>query len=311
MKKMSLIIATAFLCLFTAADTYAAAKTIRVLTIGNSFADNALTYLPQIVEAAGRKLIVGRANLGGCTLERHWKHVAQHEENPDGKIGSPYRGGKYSLKDMLTKDKWDFITIQQVSYKSHDLKTYQPFADNLHAYIRKHAPDAKILAHQIWAYRIDDPRFKPANKGKEPHTHRVMYEQVRKAYHTLAKKLDLGILPSGDAMFLADTDKKWGYLIDKNFDTSTATYPNRPDQTHSLHTGWFWRKEKDGTRKLKLDGHHAGTSGKYLLGCVWFESFFGESVVMNKFVPNGIEADYAKFLRTIAHQAVTRNETSH
>ena len=257
MKKISLLIATACVCLSTTVDSQAAAKTIRLLTIGNSFAENALIYLPQIVEASGKKLIVGRANLGGCTLERHWKHVAQHEADPDGKGGSPYRGGKYSLKDMLTKDKWDFITIQQVSYKSHDPKTYQPFADNLHAYIKKHAPAAKIVAHQIWAYRIDDPRFKPANKGREPHTHRVIYEQVRQAYHSLAKKLDLGILPSGDAMFLADIDKEWGYQVDKGFDFENATYPSRPSQTYSLHTGWFWKKEKGGSALLDSLNWHS------------------------------------------------------
>lgn len=304
MKRISPLYALLLAALLCPTGILGAAKTVRVLTIGNSFAENALTYLPQIVEASGNKLIVGRANLGGCTLERHWKHVAQHEANPDGKNGSPYRGGKYSLKDMLTKDKWDFITIQQVSYKSHDLKTYQPFADNLHAYIKKHAPDAKIMAHQIWAYRIDDPRFKAANKGKEPHTHRMMYDQVRNAYHTLAGRLDLGMLPSGDAMFLADTNRKWGYRIDRDFNFEQANYPNLPDQSRSLHTGWYWRKEKDGSRRLKLDGHHASAAGKYLLGCVWFEAFFGESALTISFSPKVIDVDHAEFLRNSAHRAV-------
>ncbi len=280
-------------------------KTVRLLTIGNSFAENALTYLPQIVEAAGHKLVVGRANLGGCTLERHWKHVARFEAEPSDKDGSPYGGGKHSLKELLTKDEWDFITIQQVSYKSHDLQTYQPFADNLHGYIRKHAPNATILVHQIWAYRIDDPRFKPANEGREPHTHAVMYQQVRQAYHTLAGKLKLKVLPSGDAMYRADTDKKWGYRVDRTFDFENATFPNLPDQTHSLHAGWFWRKQNDGTRELRIDGHHASSAGKYLLGCVWFETFFNENVVGNNFVPKGIDSEYAEFLQRTAHVTVS------
>jgi hypothetical protein len=173
------------------------------------------------------------------------------------------------------------------------------------SYIREHAPNATILVHQIWAYRIDDPRFKPANEGREPHTHTVMYQQVRQAYHTLAGKLILNVLPSGDAMYRADTDENWGYRIDSEFDFENATYPNLPNQTHSLHAGWYWRTQKDGTRELRMDGHHASSAGKYLLGCVWFETFFNENVVGNSYVPKGIDSKYAEFLQKTAHETVS------
>ena len=303
--KLMIAVAITLISVITASDVQAEQKTVRLLTIGNSFAENALTYLPQIVESAGHKLIVGRANLGGCTLERHWKHAEQFEADPTAREGSPYGGGKHSLKDLLTRDEWDFVTIQQVSFKSHDLQTYQPFADNLFGYIRKHAPDATILVHQIWAYRIDDPRFKPASKGREPHTHAVMYQQVREAYHTLAGKLNLKLLPSGDAMYRADTDKNWGYRIDSQFDFENATYPNLPDQTHSLHAGWSWRKQNDGSQELRMDGHHASSAGKNLLGCVWFETLFNEKVVGNRFVPKDIDSNYAEFLQQTAHVTVS------
>ena len=162
------------------------------------------------------------------------------------------------------------------------------------------------MAHQIWAYRVDDKRFIPANKGVEPHTHKVMFEQVRKAYHALAKELDIGIVPSGGAMFLADTDAKWGYQPDTSFDFKNAKHPALPDQTHSLHTGWRWKKQKNEKHTLGMDGHHASAAGKYLLGCVWFEVFFGESVVENAFVPRDLSPDYAEFLRKTAHQAVSK-----
>ncbi len=282
----------------------AASKTVRLLTVGNSFADNALTFLPQLAEAGGHELIVGRANLGGCTLERHWRHAAAYEADSSDKEGSPYRGGKRSLSDLLKQDNWDYVTIQQVSYKSHDPATYQPYADNLHRYIRERAPQARIVAHQIWAYRVDDPRFVPANKGREPHTHREMYEQVRKAYHALAARLDLGIVPSGDAMYLADTDARWGYRPDADFVIAKAKAPSLPKQKHSLHRGWYWRKGKDGAQSLKIDGHHASQAGQYLLGCVWYETFFGESVEENAFVPKGLDKAHARFLRRTAHKAV-------
>ena len=286
-------------------QTLAEPKTVRLLTVGNSFAQNALQFLPEIAEAAGHQLIVGEANLGGCTLERHWKHVTLYEANSSDKEGSPYRGSK-SLDALLASDKWDFVTVQQVSFRSHDLEGFYPHGSDLCHYIRERADGARLMAHQTWAYRIDDPRFKPTNEGKEPHTHQVMYEQVRAAYHQFAKDLDLGILPSGDAMYLADTDPKWGYRPDSEFDFKSAEYPALPMQPHSLHTGWHWKKADDGTRSLKIDGHHANRSGQYLLGCVWFEVLFDQSVVDNTFVPDGLDADYAKFLRDVAHKAVAR-----
>tara|TARA_R110002096_G_scaffold59069_4_gene148320 strand:+ start:3314 stop:4234 length:921 start_codon:yes stop_codon:yes gene_type:complete len=282
-------------------------KTVRVLTVGNSFAVNALTYLPDLAEAAGHELIAGRANLGGCTFERHWRHVAAFEKDPESKDGSPYGGGSLSLHDYLKRETWDFVTIQQVSFRSHDLSTYYPYARDLYNYIKDRAPDAKILAHQIWAYRVDDPRFVPKNKGKEPSTQEEMYRQVREAYHTLAAELELdGIIPSGDAMFMADTDPKWGYKPDADFDFEDAEAPARPNQDHSLHAGWYWKKGDDGTKKLRIDGHHASNAGKYLLGCVWFEVLFGESVVENSFVPKDFDPDYARFLRQTAHDAVAK-----
>ena len=280
----------------------ASAKTVSILTIGNSFAENALSVLPRIASAAGHRLVAGRANLGGCTLERHWKHMSAYEADPEDPKGSPY--GTRSLKELLTQKTWDVVTLQQVSWLSHNPASYEPYISDLHAYVSKHAPQAKIYIHQIWAYRNDDPRYTPKNEGKQPHTHQVMYEQVREANHTYATKLGIGILPSGDAMYRADTDLKWGYQPDTTYDFSQATHPALPNQSHSLHSGWRWKKQKDGSHKLYMDGHHANRNGEYLIGCTWFEVLFGESVVNNSYAPKGMAPEYAQFLRQTAHDAV-------
>ena len=304
---MPRIASTLFLVFLLSVSAQSAfSKTVRLLTIGNSFAENALTYLPQIVEASDNTLVFEKANLGGCSLQRHWNHVAKYQANATDPQGRPYSNGRYSLAKHLTNEEWDFISIQQVSWQSHDLSTYYPYITDLHSFIRKAAPQAKLLAHQIWAYRVDDPRFIPENQGKEPHTQKVMYEQVRKAYHHIAKEFGLGILPSGDAMYLADTNPKWGYRTDTSFDAKKVQYPVLPDQTHSVHAGWRWRKRNDESYQLRMDGHHASDAGKYLLGCVWFEVFFGESIVGNQFIPEGIDSDYARFLQETAHQAVAK-----
>jgi len=71
-----------------------------------------------------------------------------------------------------------------------------------------------------------------------------------------------------------------------------------PNQKHSLHMGRQWKNGK-----LSFDGHHANTAGQYLGACVFYETLFGESVVGNKFVPDGIDSAYARFLQETAHRA--------
>ena len=51
------------------------AKDLKVLTIGNSFAESVFRYLPKIAKAEGEKLVLEGANHGGCELHRHWSYV--------------------------------------------------------------------------------------------------------------------------------------------------------------------------------------------------------------------------------------------
>ncbi|MDQ3623574.1 MAG: DUF4886 domain-containing protein [Verrucomicrobiota bacterium] len=281
-------------------------KTIRLLTVGNSFSGNATKHLADLARAGGCELIHRTASVGGASLELHVTKVQAHERDPAVKAGL-YAAG-LSLTKLLRAERWDFVTIQQASIKSHDLATYRPFAEQLRDTIRTHAPQAKLLVHQTWAYRRDDPRFtKTSGKAGEPVTHEAMYRGLTTAYRTIAEELGARVIPVGDAFFLADTDSQWGYQPDPRFDFKAAQPPALPDQTHSLHIGWRWRKQKDGAMKLVMDGHHANTAGEYLGACVWYEVLFGASAVGNSFAPPGLDPAFARFLQETAHHAVVES----
>jgi hypothetical protein len=287
--------------LLAAQTTPGKVKTVRLVTVGNSFSQNATRYLDDLVKAKGHTLIHKPLAIGGASMEVHWDKAQLHEKDPSDAKGLY---GKKSLRQELMGDAWDFVTIQQASIKSHNVDTYRPFARQLHDYIKQ----AEIIVHQTWAYRIDDPRFaKPSKSPGEPATQKEMYDGLSKAYRTIAKELGLRIIPVGDAMYMADTDAKWAYQPDKKFDFKDAMPPALPNQLHSLHTGWRWTAAKDGKKSLSMDGHHASAAGQYLGACVFFEVLFAESVVGNAFVPPEIDKDYARFLQEIAHQAVTKN----
>lgn len=305
MPLSSTIRCLAFMLAFAgtgAAAEPAAPKTVRLLNIGNSFSRNATHYLGDLSQAAGHTLIHHQASIGGSSMQIHWDKAQLAEKDPADPKG--LYTTKLSLKQELQAEPWDYVTIQQASIRSHDLSTYRPFAAQLRDYVRRYAPTAQLLVHQTWAYRRDDPRFSPKNtKPGEPLTQEAMYEQLTHAYRTIAAELGVPIIPTGDAFHLADNDPKWAFVTDSTFDLKGAKSPALPNQTHSLHIGWQWKKQKDGSMKLSMDGHHANVAGEYLGACVFYEVIYKESVVGNTFVPTGLEADYAKFLRETAHRA--------
>ncbi|WP_395749087.1 DUF4886 domain-containing protein [Prosthecobacter sp.] len=287
--------------LFCVSSFAGEAKTVKLLTIGNSFSANATHYLGDLAKAGGHTLIHQPLVIGGASFQVHAEKAQKHEADPKDKAGL-YTSGR-GLKENLELQKWDYVTIQQASIKSHDFATYQPYAAWLRDYVTKHAPQAKLLIHETWEYRKDDPRFtKPGDLKSQDE----MYNGLRAAYDKLAAEFSARIIPTGDAFHIADTDPNWAYRTDTTFNPKIAKQPELPNQTHSLHVGWRWNKPKTGTGPLTLgmDGHHANMLGEYLGACVWYEVLFGDSPVGNTFIPKGLDPKDAAFLQETAHRAV-------
>lgn len=112
------------------------AKDLKALTIGNSFADSVYVYLPSIVGNAGCPLLIERANLPGCSLQRHRELAERSGSEPELK---PYK--KKNLREMLTSEKWYVVTLQQASPFSWQADSYYPYLENL--------PAEKLNARQI------------------------------------------------------------------------------------------------------------------------------------------------------------------
>lgn len=288
----------------TRAGEAQAPKTVRLLTVGNSFSANATHYLGELAAAAGDKLIHRPIVVGGASLQLHAEKAQQFERDPGDKAGL-YSSGR-SLKQELLAGTWDFVTIQQASIKSHDVTTYRPYAKWLFDYIKRHAPGAEVLLHETWEYRRDDPRFSVKQPAPgEPASQEAMYAGLRSAYETTAKELGVRRIPVGDAFHRFNADPQWGFHpAPTPFDSKSAKPGELPDQTHSLNVGWNWKKQTDGKVKLGMDGHHANLAGEYLGACVWYEVLFGKSVVGNAFVPKGLDAAFAARLQETAHEVV-------
>jgi hypothetical protein len=275
---------------------------LRLFSIGNSFSANALRYLPLIVRSSGSaRLTIGHAMIGGCSLEKHLKLAELHETDPASPEGSPYRfrGKAASLKEMLSAEKWDCVTIQQHSWLSITPETFRPFARELCGYAGRYAPGAEIILHQTWAYRSDDTEH-----YKDGFTQKKMWRAVGESYKGIAEELGIKrIIPTGDAFQKVCETPEWRFETDKNFDFKHPVWPHVPDQTHSLHIGHRWTDSPNGP-VFGFDGRHANMAGEFLGGCVWFCSLFGMDVRKVRFKPARLPARDAAFLKRAAYETV-------
>jgi len=304
-RLASLILAVALIVptLLTAAER----ASLKVFAIGNSFSRDTLTDLPALAKAGGKDLILANAYIGGCSLQRHLKHLRQAEAGDiEGKAykahTDPKTGEKrdLSLVDLLTAQPWDIVTIQQASPLSFKPESYQPFADQLIAAIHKYAPTAEIVVHETWAYR-EDHEFFQKNDGFTP---AKMYSGLRDAYRSLADGKGYRIIPVGDAFNLARQTPRWTYVPDPAFDFKNPPAGQLPDQHASLNVGWNLTKTKTGESALKLDAKHCNAAGKYLGGATWYQILFNTDTVPAAYTPKGLDAATAADLRTHAEAAV-------
>jgi len=292
------LFAFVFLLTFTAGNIWASqsctetekSDTLRLFLIGNSFSQNAAHYLPQLAIEGSHHLVIGRAELGGCSLKKHWELAELAEVNPNDPKGKPYNGK--SLRMLLSEGVWEVVTLQQYSLHSSDLVTYQPYARKLYNFIKLLQPNAKVVLHQTWAYRSDSKGFSQISESRFAKSEKEMWQHSRSAYHTVAKELGIAIIPVGDAFWKVSSGHK-AYQKDKKFDFDNPVYPALPDQTNSLHKGYSWDRNK----KLNFDSNHANDAGCFLGSLVWYTFLFGESPAKLKFVPPTVSADFADYLK--------------
>lgn len=280
--------------------------TIRVLGVGNSFTQNSMRFLPQIIESNPEiSADVAFAYIGGCPLDKHVTLADAHEA--DASKGNEYRyvmngktkKSKASLQEMLQDQEWDYITIQQVSSKSYKIETFYPYAERLIDYIKKYAPEAEIVIHETWAHSIDSDRVKNWNLMPD-----AMYEKLHAAYGQIGEEFGLQIIPVGTAFQNAKKLPLWDYQP-TTIDVKALVYPEDkdglPDQSKSLHNIFSWRKAKDGSRYVGNDGFHANSNGEYLGGLVWYEFFFDADAREVTYKPNNLSEEQAVSLRGVAH----------
>ena len=221
---------------------------IKMLSIGNSFSQDALFYFRGLADDAGIEVDVWHMCIGGCSLERHYNNMmgdmaiygfsVNGERRPDA-----------ALSEVIETEQFDIVTIQQVSHMSGLYSTYHPYVDALAEYFRKHQPNAKLWWHKTWAYEIDSSHtgFAPYSKNQE-----IMYKAICKVVEKVNDEVNFdGIIPSGDVIQALRSKPEFNY-------------PQEPS--------------------LCRDGFHMHLLyGRYAVAATWFETLLGGNILESNF----------------------------
>ncbi len=305
-KMAAVLISSALGCGVGAAE-------LKVLMIGNSFSQSVLTYLPSMVRKdPEHRLMLTNAYIGGCPLERHWNNLEAGLTSPElapyrivTRFGDPGRNQiteKGNLPELIRREKWDIITIQQASHASWDYSTYQPYADRLISYIRANAPQAEILVHQTWAYRPDNPRL-----AKWKFDQAGMHRRLSRAYAQLAGQYRLRVIPVGDAVAIYRKTTTLDLTPPAAEALARLKDPELPPPSNDPVGAAVWRRDPEnpgGPRQLRVDTIHLNARGAYLQAAVWYSMLFGVPATEIKYTPSGLSRREAAFLRSCAQQAV-------
>lgn len=185
-------------------------RTIRILSIGNSFSQDTVFYLHSIAKSANMNIVVGNLYNSGCSLERHYNYATNNDKAYTYYKWTTDSMETYenkSMKDVLLDEKWDYITLQQSSPESGIYSTYQPYLNDLIVYIKNIAKeDVRIAFNMTWAYATNSTNnnFYYYNSNQK-----TMFNAIVNSYSMAANETNVDILiPSGTAIQNARTNKK-------------------------------------------------------------------------------------------------------
>lgn len=293
----------------------------KVLMIGNSFSESVLVELPKVALYVGERLVLVNLMIGGCSLRRHWENIEKSAVDPEfrpyavevnwegetavantplAKV-APHAHG--SLQDIVKAGNWDLITVQQASSDSWKPETYQPYADNVIAQLRKLAPNAEIRVHQTWAYN-----------AQETFDQMRMYNGLRAAYGDLAAKHGFRVIPVGEAIQTFRTELPVSFRCLGKDEIAAVKTDVIPDM-HGDPVGFFYwntgrpweQRDPKGDYRLRWDGCHLNSEGKYLQALVWYASLFGGDPRMVPYAPEKLDAHRAQVMRECAAKVTGLN----
>ena len=242
---------------------------MKILSIGNSFSEDAHAYLHALASQRGIDLETVNLAIGGCSLQTHWSNITNGNANYLlGINGAEWEKELVSIEQILKSDTFDVITLQQVSGYSGEYESYQPYLNDIIAYVLKHQPSASLYLHRTWAYEID------SDHGDFPRYHKnqeKMLEAICNATNQASKETNAKLILSGNVIqALRNNVAKFDY--------------------------------KNGGDSLCRDGFHMSDYGRLAVALTWLATLTGTPVEPMTF--NDYDIDVIAQICKIVNQIV-------
>ena len=241
---------------------------LRILSIGNSFSQDAHAMLHDQASSVGIAVETANLYIANCSLQRHWCGIAQDNRDALYERNGADTGRHLTIAEALAIQPWDIVTLQQSSPHSGQYETYFPYLSNFVGWIHNLLPSCRLWLHETWAYDQDSDR--PAFAIYE-HSQRRMFEAIREANHRAAAKLGLSLIPSGELI--------------QALRALPAFDPAR------------------GGRSLTRDGFHLDLLyGRWAVAALWLECLCGADAREIRFLPEGGDPVLLHAISEVVHR---------
>ncbi len=241
---------------------------MKILSIGNSFSQDAQRWLHDIAVCGGDVIDTYDLIIGGCTLETHCERIADKKAEYGFEGNGGEQLGRVSANEIVENGKYDVVTIQQASGFSGIPQSYIPYVTELAGYLRKHQPGAELLFHMTWSYEIDSDHghFPFYNKDQNE-----MFRRINDCAEMVKRLTGAGIIPAGAFIqYLRENTAEFNY--------------------------------REGGASLCRDGFHLSeTYGRFSAAAVWYKTLTGKYPDAAKFAAFHPEFDPA-LLRVIVEK---------
>ena len=245
---------------------------LKVLMIGNSFADDTVYYAQRVAASYGIDLEIYDAYIAGCTINQHYENIQSGATSY--RMGS-MNGEKWnyqsnmSLSDIVTSNTWDIITFQQASAEIGRTGTYSNLANLVQRVSNIVSGNPKYYWHQTWAYDND-------------------YADYNDYFSYFSN--------NQEAMFSAIVDRYNNDVVPLNIFEKTIFNGTAVQNVRSSYMGDTFTR----------DGKHmSSVHGRYLLTCNFISTVFDIDLDLSPatYRPDGISNTYQEVVREAVKNA--------